>query len=166
MKSLANNVIPNEKFHFELRWGSSGILTVYLFGIMDEDALYDEVKEQTGPLCFNFKEVLSINSTAIRNWVNFINELKHLKISYEECPPLIVRQMNMVPSFKGHANIRSVQLPYACEKCDFESLINYEGEGLKSPVSNLPSGMVCENCKKGKLEFDESIEEYFAFLEP
>jgi len=169
VKNLANSVIPNEKFHFDLKWGSSGILTVYLVGIMDEDSLYDEVKEQTGPLCFNWKNVLSINSCAIRNWVNFINELKSMRIFYEECPPLIVRQMNMVPSFKGHADIRSVEMPYVCANCDSEKLVLFDGngQGLKTGGKlNLPPGINCENCKKGKLEFDESVEEYFAFLEP
>lgn len=173
MKSLANNLIPNEKFHFELRWGTSGILTVYLVGIMDEDALYDEVKEQTGPLCFNFKEVISLNSIAIRNWVNFINELKGMRIFYEDCPPLIVRQMNMVPSFKGHAEIRSVQCNYACNKCDAEELVTFDGNGKgianglteSKLTALLPVGKTCEKCKKGKYEFDESVEEYFAFLE-
>ena len=171
VKSLANSVIPNEKFHFELRWGTSGILTVYLVGIMDDDALYDEIKEQTGPLCFNFKEVISINSIAIRNWVNFVNELKSMRIFYEECPPLIVRQMNMVPSFKGHAEVRSVQLNYACDKCDHEELFTFDGNGKGMATgqiseSQLPPEKTCENCKKGQLEFDESVEEYFAFLEP
>lgn len=171
MKSLANSVIPNEKFHFELRWGNSGILTVYFVGIMDEDALYDEIKEQTGPLCFNFKEVISINSIAIRNWVNFVNELKGMRLFFEECPPLIVRQMNMVPSFKGHAEVRSVQLNYACTNCDHEELLTFDGNGqglATGQVSEkqLPPEKPCENCKKGQLEFDESVEEYFAFLEP
>lgn len=171
MKNLANSVLPNEKFHFELKWGASGILTVYLVGVMDEDALYDEVKEQTGPLCFNWKDVLSINSYAIRNWVNFINELKSMRIFYEDCPPLIVRQMNMIPSFKGHAEVRSVQIPYACDNCDDQSLVLFDGngQGLKTGTNpsdlKLPTGHSCEECKKGKPEFDESVEEYFAFLE-
>ena len=39
--------------------------------------------------------------------------------------------------------------------------------GLTADTINaqLPVGQTCEKCKKGKYEFDESVEEYFAFLE-
>ena len=95
-------MLPNEKFKLEVTNKGSN-KTVILRGIIDEDADFSQIQKLTGPLVFNFKELTAINSCGIRTWVNFLKEMAKVKISFEECPPLVVRQMNMVPSFVGHA---------------------------------------------------------------
>lgn len=154
-------MIANDKFKFEAV--SRGERKVILLkGTIDEDTTFEGVKKLGGPFIFNFRELLSINSCGIRTWVNFLKELGSAPIAYEECPPLIVRQMNMVPSFLGSADVLSVFVPYVCDNCEHEKMVLMTKEELATP-ENIAETIECENCKKGEMEFDGHPQQYFAF---
>src|SRR5947209_4539543 len=106
-------MLPSEKFKFDQN-DKNGTRVVSLRGVIDEDANFDAIPKVKGAICFNFKEVTAINSCGVRNWVTFLKEVQASEIRFEECPPLIVRQMNMVPSFVGNATVTSVYVPYVC----------------------------------------------------
>jgi hypothetical protein len=154
-------MIPNEKFKFETAMkGNSKI--VVLRGIIDEDTTFIELENLGKNLIFNWKEITSINSCGVRNWVNYLKDLTGSEIAYEECPPLIVRQMNMIPSFMGPAQVQSVYAPYVCENCEVEKLILTEAKTFKD-LSLLEHGKTCESCQKGEMELDGHPQQYFAF---
>lgn len=153
------NAIPNEKFRYEVTQGQHGNV-VFLYGVIDEDTVFDELKAVDGPLVFNFRNVASINSCGIRTWVNFLKELEGKTIYYEECPPLIVRQMNMVPSFMGNAQVLSVFVPYVCDNCETEDFALVQGEQLKQP---LQEAFPCNHCGQGEMELDGHPQQYLAF---
>lgn len=155
-------MIPNEKFKFELK-PEGGKTRIVLKGIIDEDTEFEALKKIGTPLIVNFKDVSSINSCGIRTWVNFIKELSGTEIHYEECPPLIVRQMNMVPSFQGHAKVLSVYVPYVCDACDAETMTLVAAENFAGGNPNIPETLKCVACGDGEMEIDGNPKQYFAF---
>ncbi len=152
-------MLPNEKFTFELV-KNDGRNCVLLQGQIDEDTSLEDLLEIDSPIVFNFKNLSGISSIGIRSWVNFLKELGSKEIYYEECSPLIVRQMNMVPSFLGNSKVLSVFVPYVCEQCETEKLVlvmeNQFGKNIKE---SFP----CEACKQGEMELDGHPQQYFAF---
>ena len=147
-----------DKFKFEQIIRGETKVVVFK-GIIDEDTDFTPISKLGDSLTFNFKNVESINSLGVRAWVNFIKLMKDKEISFEECPPIIVRQMNMIPSFTGNAKVHSVYVPYVCDNCDSESLVLVKNDQF-STVSETAR---CENCKEGEMEFDGTPEQYFAF---
>ncbi len=151
-------MIENDKFKFEVtKRGIENV--VLLIGIIDEDTILDDILAIDSPIVFNFSKVTSINSCGIRNWVNFIKNLKDKNVFFEECPPIIVRQMNMVPSFKQHAKVMSVFVPYVCDTCEAEKLVLVGEKEMERVEEALP----CDNCEHGEMELDGQKEQYFAF---
>lgn len=134
-----------------------------LRGSIDEDAQFDSLLGEKGTLYIDFEGVTSINSLGVRSWVNFLKALGNRTIHYENCPPIVVRQLNRVPSFLGKAAVDSVYVPYICDSCEKEVLILISKNALeKSPV-NIPGTFSCEACKNGEMEIDGRPEQYFAF---
>lgn len=155
-------MLPNEKFSFtqEVRGGKVVIL---LKGIIDEDSQFGGLNKIEGPYVFNFKEVLAINSCGVRNWVNFMKEISHREVWYDECPPLIVRQMNMVPSFVGHAQVTSVFVPYVCDGCEDEKLVLVPRESFMGEEKKIENSFPCEKCVQEEMVIDGNPDQYFAF---
>ncbi len=150
--------MQNDKFKFEqvIRGDSKVVL---LRGIIDEDTTFEQLGKLGSPIHFNFKGVTSINSCGVRSWVNFMKDISGLQVIYEECPPHIVRQLNMVPSFLGQAQVASVYIPYVCDDCDAETMVLAEASEFGKVAETIP----CESCKKGEMEFDGHPQQYFAF---
>ncbi len=155
-------MVPNEKFKFEATTRGEKKVIV-LKGIIDEDTTFDQIKKLGGPYVFNFGQLTSINSCGVRSWVNFLKELGAAKIFYEDCPPLVVRQMNMVPSFTGSAQVLSVFVPFVCDNCESEKWMLLDSDALKSPESQVQQTIQCESCTKGEMAFDGHPKQYFAF---
>ena len=150
----------NDKFKIE-QLVKENMRTVMLRGIIDEDANFDPLMKLHSPLVINFSGVTSINSCGVRNWVNLLKDLSGKEVFYEECPTLIVRQMNMVPSFVGGAKIVSVFAPYVCESCEKELALLVKETEFDGGVKEA---FTCDACKKGEMEFDGRPDQYFAFL--
>lgn len=155
-------MIHNEKFKLE-QGLKEGRRTVLLKGVIDEDSDFSPILKLKGPIVFNFRFVTAINSCGVRNWVNFLKQISDWEIYYEDCPPLVVRQLNMVPSFVGHAQVISVFGAYVCDVCDAEKMVLIQQERFKKGVVNIPEAIECESCKKGEMEFDGQPQQYFSF---
>jgi hypothetical protein len=152
-------VLPNEKFAFQVV-KSGGRHSVLLQGQIDEDTSFEGLSQVESPIVFNFKNLTGISSIGIRSWVNFLKELGGKEIYYEECSPLIVRQMNMVPSFLGNAKVLSVFVPYVCDNCEQEKLVLANKDQFGGKIAET---IPCEACKQGEMELDGHPQQYFAF---
>lgn len=155
-------MLPMDKFKMESTMANEKKV-VYFKGAVDEDTDFNALLKNEGPLRLNFAGVTAINSCGIRSWVNFLKELSGKEIIYEECPPLIVRQMNMVPSFLGKAQVASVFIPYICDNCEHEKTVLVTEAQFKGGNPQVAETIPCENCKKGEMEFDGQPKQYFAF---
>lgn len=123
------------------------------------------VDKLSDKVVINFRQVSYVNSCGVRSWVNFMRELgQNRSVFYEECTSEIVMQMNMIPSFKGQAEILSVYAVYECESC------NIKQEKLLDSKADLPKDgnfdaieNPCPKCHNA-MEMEELEDEYFAFL--
>lgn len=152
-------MLPNEKFTFQIV-KTGGRNVVLLSGQIDEDTSFEELSGVESPVVFNFKNLVGISSIGIRSWVNFLKGLAGKQVFYEECSPLVVRQMNMVPSFLGNAKVLSVFVPYVCDNCEQEKLVLVAEDQMGKKI---PEALPCESCKKGEMELDGHPQQYFAF---
>ncbi len=155
-------MLPNEKFGFT-QLVRNGKIVVALKGVLDEDSKFEDIRKIEGSFTFNFKELNSINSCGVRSWVNFMKEISNREVSYEECPPLVVRQMNMVPSFVGHARIVSVFIPYVCDGCEAEKLVLVDSGVFSGGKVQIEESFACDSCKEEEMVIDGNPEQYFAF---
>ena len=152
----------DDKFKFELV-KKDGTNFVFLNGIIDEDTKFDKLKEIESPLVLNFKDVTSINSLGVRNWVNLMKEMQEKQIFYAEATPLIVRQLNMIPSFLGNAKVLSAYAMYVCDNCEHEKLVMLNGDEFESAGEKLEQLVQCDSCGKEEMELDGDADQYFAF---
>lgn len=153
----------NDHFHFDVV-ESGGRCHINLIGMIDENTNLNNLLKYKGQtLVFNFKKVTSINSCGIRTWVNFIKELGTSNMEFTECPPGIVRQMNMVPSFLGSAKVTSVYVPYVCDSCEHEldQLVQIQDYKSGKPIEET---IKCEKCSSEEMEIDGNVKQYFAFV--
>lgn len=135
---------------------------VSLVGVIDEDANFDKIKSlKMNQFIFDFNNVSMINSCGIREWIKYLQEIEGAKISYINCPQIIIEQVNMVHGFirKG-ITVESFYAPYFCTGCDTGKKIllkNSEINGTKPPTK------LCNTCSS-ELEFDAIEKQYFSFL--
>ncbi|MBY0415383.1 MAG: hypothetical protein K2Q18_14520 [Bdellovibrionales bacterium] len=135
---------------------------ISLVGVIDEDANFDKIKSlKMSQFVFDFNNVSMINSCGIREWIKYLQEIEGAKISYINCPQIIIEQVNMVHGFirKG-VTAETFYAPYFCTSCDTGKKIllkNIEVINSKPPVK------FCNTCN-GELEFDAIEKQYFSFL--
>jgi len=149
-----------QKLTFKLNLEGSKVI-IMIQGVIDEDAKFESLKTLEGPLVFNFSGVTHINSIGIRNWVNFMKTVTE-KAFLTDCPPHIVKQFNMVPSFLGKASVLSVYVPFVCDECGHEKVVLVSrSEFFENPIFDDISK--CDQCGKEEMAFDGTAEQYFAF---
>jgi len=114
----------------------------------------------------NFRKVEYVNSCGVRAWINFLREVeKGRKIIFEECTPEIVSQINMIPNFRGKAQIKSVYASYACDKCDTRKWVLFEeGKNLPKSSGDGVAAPKCEKCQS-EMEMEELEDEFFAWVD-
>jgi anti-anti-sigma regulatory factor len=138
-------------------------LWVELAGDVTEDSEFSAIlNEKPLLLTLDLAGIKRINSTGVREWINFVGALKKegTRITFERCSVAIVQQMNMIANFSGNAEINSVYAPYICPSCDTEEskLLNFR----VNAKPNLDELTPCPNCKE-PMEFDDLPDSYMAF---
>lgn len=142
-------------------------LQASFFGPIDEDAgeALDKLAAKAENSCsFNLEGVTALNSLGVRNWIHFIRSIDNkYPVSLTHLPPFMVSQINMIPSFIGHATIESVFANVVCSN-GHESLRLFEKD---KSLPKTPDGEIeefaCSTC--GALtELEELEEEFFAWL--
>src|SRR5260221_10212928 len=110
--------------------------------------------------------ITRMTSFGVRQWLKGMDALpKSITDLYLlGCPTFFVDQLNMVLNFGGAAKVLTVVAPYTCPSCGVES-----GETIDvlAERANLAKGgLIDKECARcgGKLEFDETPESYFSFL--
>ncbi len=155
------NIQPTIKFTFKVK-KQNGIDFLFLEGSIDEDSNLTGHQLSAKTLRVNFKHVTHINSLGIRNWVNFLKQVPAEVIFYEECPPAIVHQLNMIPSFKGKATVESVYVPFVCDACEAETLILADQSSFQY-LDKWQEKQICHSCKAKEMSLDGTPKTYFAF---
>jgi thiol-disulfide isomerase/thioredoxin len=132
-----------------------------LSGFLDENSDLKVLESVKGALAINFKDVSRVNSCGVREWVNLIAKIQDASISYDECPIVVVKQLNAVPDFQGKAKVISFYAPYFCESCDKEAVTLLKTEQMAA--NGAPPEMKCPTCTK-PMNFDAIPNQYLSFL--
>lgn len=139
---------------------------VKFIGEIDENADFAELRHRLeGPVVFHLGSIRRINSCGVREWVNFVRDLPGVtELTFTNCSPAIVTQLNMIYNFRGNARVRSFYAPYVCENCNLEvdKLLEVEELFPEGRIDRLPE-FVCERCQD-PMEFDDLPERYLSFL--
>lgn len=140
-----------------------------IFGPINEDAevyLPKLISALGKNIIINFREVASVNSCGVRAWITFMRELEQGRnIVFEECTPDIVSQINMIPNFRGKANIQSVYAGYTCPSCgNAQRHLFVQGKNLPASSEVGAGDVTCAKCGKPS-EMDEIEQEFFSWLD-
>jgi hypothetical protein len=131
-----------------------------LSGSLDENSDLTPLTTVTGPLSICFKDVARVNSCGVREWVNALAKIQASPVTYEECPLVVVKQLNAVPDFQGKAKVQNFFAPYFCEECDEEAVKLIESGQVSGDAAPAQS---CAACSK-PLNFDAIPNQYFSFI--
>lgn len=155
------------KFNVEHKQ-AGGQDVLVLAGHIDEDANFAAVPLGTTPeLVIDFDKVTSINSCGIREWIKWIKTVPgERKVTYVNCPKIIVDQANMVSGFvPDNGKIKSFYVPYYCDSTDTEKMILFsEGKEFTGSEVNAPSGIKDDQSGE-EMEMDVIEAKYFKFLQ-
>ncbi len=154
------------QLNFTMSLEKKGIWDVIRFGgAITEDAgvQFIQLYGQTGAkVLFNFRDVTNINSNGLRAWMVFLRDFQNdRELALEECTPVIVNQMNMLPSFTQKAKVLSVYVPFHCESCQTMTMTLMTERDFPSDGA-APKAPRCKACMNPTV-YDE--DEYFMFLE-
>lgn len=141
-------------------------VTLELIGQVDRDLDFSQIDtSKSDELVFDMKGIKSINSCGIREWINWMASVKSAKkISYKNCPKILIDQINMVAGFlPDNGRVESFYVPYYSTSTGEEKnvLFTYGKEFNDTEV--LPPEKVLDS--KGKeMEMDVIEAKYFKFL--
>lgn len=149
-------------------------LKLTLSGVIDEDVTFPKVDD--GPqkkIVLDLKDIKTINSVGIREWLNWIKPLSEkYEMVLENCPKAMVFQFNMVEGFlPAKSKVTSFFVPFYCESCDREDNVLFtvgkEVTGSAGAVAINFDVKAANLCKKGEpceAEMDVTEAKYFQFL--
>lgn len=146
-----------------LSWRVTGGSHVELDGVVDEFAELDKLPaEITGSrVTFDLGKLRRMNSVGVRSWIQMLAALKGKTLTLLHCPPVIVEQLNAIQNFRGEAEVRSVLLPYSCEKCAEPFMVEIELNAKTPPL--VAATAPCPKCGTAS-EFDDVPERYLNFV--
>ncbi len=151
---------------------SGDSLEVYLEGPISEKTEIFDIKIQNFKnVKLNLAKVTFINSIGVKNWIAWTLRLPTGgKLTLEECPYVIVNQVNTVHGFvPKNTVIASFYAPFLCDECSHEQVIKLEnGVHYKYAQHQLPHEvnlpeLVCTKCG-ATMEPDFIVEKAFGFL--
>ena len=139
-----------------------GRFHVTIAGVIDEMTDLSPLIGLTGPIEIDTHAVRRFNSAGVRIWVDCMRALAvRARLSFVDCAPAVITQLNMIQGFLGHGRVRSFYGPMRCDRCDhmlnhrFETHVCVEQGGLPS--------VACPSCG-ATMELDELEDSYLLFL--
>ena len=125
---------------------------VYLDGAIDEffGQCINQVKDINKKIVvFNFQNLNFINSVGIRHWVDFLSNFQAGRdVIFEECSPIVVNQINMLPEFQGNAKIESIYGEFICEDCNETKVERYPISLGYSKLIDSMQAKPCPGCPR------------------
>lgn len=143
-----------------------GGLTLQIHGQIDEDASFEGLGfDGATNITLDLEHVASINSCGIREWIKWIRTAPDgAKITYRNCPKVIVDQINMVAGFlPDNAKVESFYVPYYSEDSGNEKMVLFkEGKEFSGGQVNPPAEVKDDG--GAVMEMDVIEAKYFKFL--
>jgi len=139
-------------------------LVISLSGKIGEDIRFEELIGEVAlkKVIVNTRDVDSINSAGIKEWINYFRGLKEkgIELEFEESSCPVTEQFSLISNFDCKGKVTSVFAPFACTECNHIQRNLFTIDKLKELNFEIPP-QKCEKCGKESAEFDEIPEEYF-----
>lgn len=144
---------------------ASDTLKVNMVGTIDEDVDFTQFNIAGNPnIEVELSGLKSINSCGIREWIKWMGSASGSKISFSNCPKVIVDQINMVEGFlPSGGKVESFFVPYYNDDSGSEKnvLFRYGTEFTDTTVS--PPASVKDD-EGNEMEMDVIESKYFKFI--
>lgn len=144
---------------------SADQLDVTMAGVIDEDVDFNQ-HPLSGAKKVHIKmgSLKSINSCGIREWIKWMESASSAEIIYEDCPKVIVDQINMVDGFlPANAKVVSFYVPYYNDDTGSEKNILFKyGQEYKNGTLTPPESIKDESGNDMEMDVVES--KYFKFI--
>lgn len=138
---------------------------IRMSGTVDEDVDFGQYSlTGAGSIELFLGEVKSINSCGIREWIKWIGTADGVPISYNECPKIIVDQINMVQGFlPAQGRVNSFYVPYYNEESGSEKNVLFKLGSEFTETGEIKAPMVKDD-EGHEMEMDVVGAKYFKFL--
>jgi len=151
---------------FDVKLNKAGEkLNVVMAGSIDEDADFTQLSlAGVSQIEIEMSGLKSINSCGIREWIKWMSTAPAANINFNQCPKVIVDQINMVDGFlPGNAKVQSFFVPYYNDDSGSEKnvLFRYGNEFSDSSV-NPPAEV--KDDEGNPMEMDVIESKYFKFI--
>jgi anti-anti-sigma regulatory factor len=156
---------PQDQFHATVST-EHGRSKVVVSGIIDEQAnLAALMRAEANQVEIDLGGVKRINSYGVRLWMNAMRELQvpGVRVTFVNCPPHVIDQVNMVHGFLGNAHVGSFVAPRVCDDCDEHADQQVDMGALREAKGVLPE-MACPRCTR-PMELDDVDHKYRLLLE-
>ena len=143
----------------------SGTTVISLQGILTGDAdlgaLFKDVK---GRVVVSLKNLSRLDPSGISAWIEALAGMpEDVELELEDCPPQVVRKMNVIANLAPPGTVKSFLMPYFCIKCSKEFSVRLSVGILVKQGVNVPE-IKCPKCEN-QLEFASIAGRYLFFLE-
>lgn len=140
-------------------------LQLQMNGVIDEDVDFsNHTITNATQIEIDLNNVKSINSCGIREWIKWLSTAKEAKISFKQCPKVIVDQMNMVDGFlPQNAQVESFFVPYYSDASGEEKNVLFR-QGIEFSNQGSVQAPVIQDSKGTEMEMDVIESKYFKFI--
>lgn len=140
-------------------------MQLQLTGVIDEDVDFTHHGLQNAQqIEVDLSNVKSINSCGIREWIKWLSSAKEAKISFKQCPKVIVDQMNMVDGFlPTNGFVESFFVPYYSDATGEEKNVLFRN-GIEFNQQGSVQAPTIQDSKGTEMEMDVIESKYFKFI--
>jgi hypothetical protein len=124
--------------------------TVFVSGVIDENADLTPLLQEQPPLSIDFSGVSRINSVGLRSWMRFMTLWGDKPLRYLECPIAVTDQLIIIPALRGIkkqiATVVSGHIPYDCSNCKHQADIRVERSSVVPSTHPAILSPKCPSC--------------------
>jgi hypothetical protein len=138
---------------------------ITIAGIIDEDVDFNEFSlNGINQMEFDLNSVKSINSCGIREWIKWLGTNSKAKMTYVNCPKIIVDQINMVDGFlPKNGKVLSFYVPYYNDDSGTEKNVLFRHGTEYTDTAVTPPEKVVDEIGNS-MEMDVIETKYIKFL--
>tara|TARA_B110001454_G_scaffold219202_1_gene251945 strand:- start:23318 stop:23791 length:474 start_codon:yes stop_codon:yes gene_type:complete len=138
---------------------------ITIAGVIDEDVDFNEFSlNGINQMEFDLNSVKSINSCGIREWIKWLGTNSKAKMTYVNCPKIIIDQINMVDGFlPQNGKVLSFYVPYYNDDSGTEKNVLFRHGTEFTDTSVTPPEKVLDETGN-PMEMDVIESKYFKFL--
>ncbi|MDG0816160.1 hypothetical protein [Bdellovibrio svalbardensis] len=140
-------------------------LVVQMAGTIDEDVDFSQFNLAGNPAVeVELSNIKSINSCGIREWIKWIGTAGSAAVTFNNCPKVIVDQINMVDGFlPATGRVQSFFVPYYNDDAGSEKNVLFRYGTEFSDGGVTPPAAVKDD-DGNEMEMDVIESKYFKFL--